>query len=754
MLNSTTLVKKSQSQCSVRKLTMALAVSAAYYQMPVMAQGYELEEIIITAQKRTESLQDVAATVNAVSGEILADFEVRDFKDIETLTAGLTLAPVDARASSVSLRGISYDPDGSLSAAVDLYKNGVALSSYVAFRQMFDVQSIEVLRGPQGTFQGRTSPAGSIHVNTTTPNLDAIDGYVQATVFENDGLNTQFGVSLPIIEGQLGLRIAGVYDENGGQGLYNFATGDEESASTDAVRVSLAWEPTDTFSATLIHEYLEEDNEAWEAVEGSDTPGNGNPVLSYKDRSSLADGYADGRDNLTSLIMEYTVAGHKITSVTGYQDIDFFSTRDLDLGNAVPLNLQQTVVSDYDIFTQELRIQSEDSTNWEYLVGLYYENTQTNTVVPNGAVLDFFGNLTTSETETVGPADLQYYGVFANNKFYIGEASTLQVGLRWQKVKVFNRVDTSIPGVGVLTLVPEELVSSSSTAFTGGIKYTYDLTNDVMVYGSLDRSYRPGGANIALFPLGPADIIFDEETSDGIEFGFKSTLWGGRAQANGAIFYQQFDDFITRANDITGDFDGDGVAETYMTGLTYNADATIQGAELEITGLITEHWKAFFGMSYVDAKFDDDARSLCNGPLAPGQQIARCDASGQRIGSEPNWSISASSEFSIPIGDFDWFVRGLYKFTGSRTNTLVDSADVGGYGLIDLFTGLRGKSWELTLWTKNITDKEARTRISAESFVSVVEPLVPGGGYNVNSGYNRVGLVPERTVGLTAMYSF
>jgi len=122
---------------------------------------------------------------------------------------------------------------------------------------------------------------------------------------------------------------------------------------------------------------------------------------------------------------------------------------------------------------------------------------------------------------------------------------------------------------------------------------------------------------------------------------------------------------------------------------------------------------------------------------------------------------SASSEYTVAMGDTDWYLRGLYKFTGSRANDLVANADIGGIGLFDVFTGLRSENWELSLWAKNVFDKEARTRIRQEEAVPVVEisrdPVtnaIQRGRTSIPSGYRRVSVVPERVIGLTAKYDF
>ena len=131
------------------------------------------------------------------------------------------------------------------------------MASNAVYQQMFDMERIEVLRGPQGTLAGRTSPAGSINLHTARPNLEVPEGEVRATLSDNDGINTQAGASFPLIPGKLALRVAGVYDESELDEIENDLTGEVTDDETKAGRVSLSWLPTENFSVDLAVQYLE-----------------------------------------------------------------------------------------------------------------------------------------------------------------------------------------------------------------------------------------------------------------------------------------------------------------------------------------------------------------------------------------------------------------------------------------------------------------------------------------------------------------
>jgi iron complex outermembrane receptor protein len=768
---------------------MAIAVAATTAPAAVMAQeGLVLEEIVVTATKKDEMVQDVPSTVNVLTGDAMKDLNVFNFKDVESMTPGLSLTNVDTRNSTISMRGVSFDPESRTAAAVVVYMNGVPVRSSEAFQQMYDLGRIEILRGPQGTLQGETSPSGSIQLYTKRANLDVVEGEIIQTFSDNSGSNTQVAANMPLIEGVLGIRVAGLYDDaETGVTTVDGRTGTRDSKSG---RFSISFVPTDDLDMHLTYQYLESQADAFEIVEGEDTyPANGNPALDYSDRKSVQEGnpYVFYRTEFANLEVNYLLGDHLLTSVTGYQEVKNFALLDKDIGNGIPnYSKDQLVDTQGHRMTQEFRITKTDADFWEYTAGLFYSKSDlfTNNVnradtfsqlggvnQPTPAIFGAAGN-----TLTKVPTGTENFGAFLDNKFYLSDRTTLGVGARWSKIRNTSKVDTVAgsegleftnlpnsfsttflpPGTPLLSLIPKEQELQKGIAWTGGIKLTHDLNEEVMVYGSFDRSYRPGGFVITpdAADLAADDLTFDAETSNSFEVGFKSTLDNGRYQINGALFYQEFTDFISRARTVWVDTDNNGLADKLISGgLTYNSDAIVQGAEVEFTGVLTENWTAFVGASYTDSKFDEGAQPCgTQGGVTPVGGYATCNTSG-RTGPEPNWSISASSEYRIPMGEVEGFVRGLYKFTDNRADDTVGT-NVGGYGLFDLFVGVRDPEgqWEVSAWSKNLFDKEGRSAIGAEQS----ETLIPGPGFGggATGGYNVVSVIPEQTFGITGKYKF
>jgi outer membrane receptor protein involved in Fe transport len=749
------LMSKINSKMTIKPLALAVAASTALMSSPGFAQ-LMLEEVVVTAQKRSESIQDIAASVTAVGGESMQEYNVFDFAAVEQMTAGLTLNDSSSRNQTMSLRGMTHDSEGTANPIVDSYWNALPVRADVAFNQMFDIERIEILRGPQGTLQGQTSPGGAILINTRRADTEQMNGQVQATVADNERFATQAGINIPLIENELAVRIAGNYDESELNGVKNIYTGSTQEGENSAGRLSVKWDATDTFSADLIYEYSRQELNDFKDMFGSDALGNGNPDLGKYDRKGLleADNTYEKTNKLTVLEMNWDMTDTlQFTSISGYQDNHSEDFRDLDRSNAVPGALKiQTVEVDVETISQEIRISTVEPAFgfWDYIVGGFYKDQDLNT--------DLYRQASTGSPIAIHapaiPSDREEFGIFNHNTFELSPVSRLQLGLRWSKIRTLNRFDFDAFVIdsgfvlAEISAIPDDLARQSEEVVTGSLKYLHDLNDDVMVYASYDTSYRPGGMTIDPQLTDPDDLLYGEETSWSFEAGVKSSLWDQRMQLNASVYYQEFDDYISRALGVLVDSTGDGNGDTRATGLMFNGDAIITGVDMELTALLSENWTASGGVTYVDAKFDG-AEVPCD--VAPGeytQTVMTCTSDG-RVGDQPNWSATAQSEYVIPMGDLETFVRGLYKFTGNRVNTNVKNSGgsgvTGSYGLFNLFVGVRDVAgvWEASLWASNLFDKEAElTKTAGE---------VEGGEF---TGYRQADIVSPRAIGLTARYNF
>lgn len=761
----------------------AIAATLALLSVPTVADDLVLEEVIVTAQKRTESVQDIAATVNVLSGQDIDKFAAFDFNSIQQQTAGLTLSQPNARNNSISMRGVSVDPEAGVSSAVDVYWNDAIVRADVAFNQMYDLERIEILRGPQGTLQGRTSPGGAINMITKRASLDESSGYVQGSVSDNDGYNGQVAYGAALIPDTLGVRVAGVYDTNNGNNVTNISTGfDDQEARAYSGRLSTIWQPIETLQTELIYQYLKRTTDDPKAMSGTDALG-GRPTLAPDDRKALGNSndFGDMHFNLANLNTDWEVLNHQVTAIIAYQE----STKTAQTENDRAYSLQYTdtqgpsfqdTQTKTDSMSYELRAASLDNDFWNYMVGLYYQDQNTKTKFnSNGVRLDVsgLGFLTTG----VLPVNSNTFAVFTFNTLDVTDTLQLELGLRWTRYENYRRSDVYYGGITWLPpalapfeeiinagfaanfpieAVPDDKDSSNEDAFTGSVALRWDWRDDTNLYVSYNRGYRPSGISIIpspdveFLPNGVDDLLYDDETSDAFEVGSKSRLWDGRAILNTALYYQTFDGYLgfVRGVQVLND---QGQPVDLPGGIVFNGDANIWGVEIDGQVLLTETWNLGGTMSYSKGEWDG-ASQPCN-ERAPGEVLGSCDIDGEALGGEPEWSFSLNSEYYYPIDDTEVYVRGLFKYTDDRINTEASAGtfnvdtDFESYQILDLFVGWRSSSyqWDVSVWAKNVTDEDA-----------VVFQQGPD-QYDIaisDGSYTQTNTLRERVFGMTARYNF
>ena len=764
---------------TLRKTALAAALSIAA--APSVAQ-LVLEEVVVTAQKRSENVQDIAATVNVISGKDIEKYQAFDFSSIQQQTAGLTLASPNARNNIIAMRGVSVDPESGTATAVDTYWNDAIVRPDVAFTQMYDLERIEILRGPQGTLQGRTSPAGAINIITKRADVDEAEGYIQLSAADNDGLNAQVAYGAPLIEGTLAVRVAADYDRSNGPNIQNLTTGfDDQEYETKSGRLSAAWNVTDTFNTQLIYQYLDQDLDDPKAMSGVDQQG-GRPTLVPTDLKALAltNDTAELDFNVANLVMDWEVLDHEVTGIVGYTDSSKKAYTAADRADSLRYFVPATTAPTYqnsqtDVtsYSYELRLASQDNDFWDYLVGVYYQDQNTDTTFYANSVLLTQLPGVGFKTKSVLPVNANNFAIFTFNTLQLTQDIQLEAGLRWTKYDGYAQATVNYAGANDPGPLPSKEVvndlfaprfpivgisnpNTNANAVTGSLKLRYEWRDEVSLYAAYNRGYRPGGTsivpspNIEFLPDPEAFLTYDEETSDAIELGAKSTLWDDRATLNVALYYQKFDGYLgfTRGVQVVNNA---GEPVDLPGGIVYNGDANIWGIEVEGKILLSERWDAGGALSYSKGEWDG-ATQPCNDRVG-NEVIGSCDIDGQPIGGEPEWSLSLNSEYFYPLKSTELYLRGLFKYTDDRLNTDA-SAGIGNvrsefssYQTLDLFTGLRSNdfAWDVSLWVKNVTDED---EVIYQQGPDQYDIALSGGSYT------QTNILRERTFGMTARYNF
>jgi len=761
--------------------TMATTIALMSYGHAAHAEK-ALDEVIVTAQKKDETLQTVPMTVNAVTAETISKYNLLDFKDVQNVTPGLTIKAQDTRTATIAMRGVNVLTDAGIGPGVAIYWNEVNYDIDSAFTAMYDIGQVEVLRGPQGTLRGITAPAGAVTFVTKTPSFNEIEGTVEQTFGERSLSNTQVGISLPIIENVLAVRIAGLYGYNKDSGIKNVTTGQENTNLSRSGRLTIGFRPTEDIEATFTHQYQENNNSGSDSLVGCGTNSHVSDCFTASDRKSIAavkeDNFA--RRAITALKIEAKISGYDFTSITGYHDQNIQTYRSGDTGFINPAigfgGLPSAGYTDPHVhtFTQEFRValSEADFYNWTY--GLYGSKLSSNTNLRQTSASDFVSQ----DTRLLIPGYQEQYAVFTNQSFQFTDALEAQAGLRYQSQRTTQSMvgPTTVCGASFIPpfdsfpdgCLPSSLVPLTQWPAEGGMavavdegvtgtaSISYQITDDVRTYLAYGRSFRTGGFTVA--PSTPGALTeYQPETSDSIEWGVKTRLADGRVQLNGDVYYQKYHDFLARTQETVVTASAPGVNSSAAGGdfLNYNADAVVSGAELQLDALLTDDWQAGVGISYTDAKFKD-GKAYCNvrdssGTIIPpsgvdGDLVNFCDAKG-RLAGEPNWGVTANSEYTIHWGAIDSYARLLYNFASGRSDDAIANSvlDTSSYGVFNLFLGVRDtkKVWEVSAWAKNLFDHE-----------QVVTRSAPGQSSGVFSGYSTVQLIPERQFGITGKYNF
>lgn len=765
----------SGTACSVAQSGAAYAENRSAETAQTIGNGRPAapDEIIVTATRRSESLQDVPMSVDVATGEQIQRLNIFDAKDVQQLSPGLALENTDGRSNFATLRGISFDPDQGTDPSVDTYFNEVPSDAQNTFTAIYDIDQIEVLRGPQGALRGRTSPAGAITIRTRRANLNDFEGFVQGTVTEDHAHNLQGAISLPILKDVFALRVSGLTDRNRLNQVRNVNRGDSyPRGKTDSFRLSLAARPAESLNINLMYQYLNSDNRVNQQVFGpGNTPISGSPVRNgppadADDYIAVQEGVSRFRnyDHRVTLNADWDMGPVTLSVVGGYQHATLDQILELDYGNAVPGYVSPDARPEngvgrttYPTKMAEARLSSNNDggfLNWG--ISAYYYKQGGSYKIRN--LSEDFADTNDNIPDDVGfpiniylPIKTRTMAFSGNVRLQFTEKLKLDLAARYTDIKKRQQTFIIIPGFGSLQFQDDKI---RKHPLTGAANLTYEFSPDVTAYASYGRSFRAPTCDVGTaISTASGENFTDDlrctkpEKSDSVELGVKTSLLDRRLSFNAAIFYQKFKDYISREREITYDpRNGDPLL---VSEFNYNGDATVKGVEGTLAGKPVENWDFSLSASYVRGRYDN-APLPCNvGLILPGNNVAYCTSNG-RIGEIPDFSLTANSEFRFSNGPIQPFVRGLLNFRpgyqSERQNYHFKSRS-----LLNVYVGVRGDEgkWELNAFAKNVLNQHRITSISPRNLV--INTL---DGDTFDSGYRRINATNPREFGVTGLFRF
>jgi iron complex outermembrane receptor protein len=680
------------------------AALAAIGASPVMAQetaGSEgpaaaVEDIVVTAQRREQRLQDVPLAVSAFSMESLEDGKVESLLNLDGKVPNVVLAPVGAYpfASAFYIRGLGYaDVESSFEPSVGVELVGVYLSRNVgAVQDFFDIGGVTILRGPQGTLYGRNTIGGVVSVQSRRPSFD-FGARAQATFGSNGRQELRAGVEGALIEDKLAGKFSFLTKTYDGY-IKNYDGRDMGAQDVTSMRGALLWTPTASFDATLIVDYTK-DKGTGTAFENASLPSmvlpgfgepadtDGDPFLSHVGDDIFSDLEALG----VTLNANWDLGPVKLTSLTGYRKTDTEELSDFD-GTPTPF---MTVHRDetHDQFSQELRLASNTDGPLTYVVGAYYMTQEYD--IATGQFGTVFGSPTAGSTiYTQQKADS--WAVFGQADYEVLPGLTVTAGGRYSKEeKTFTTQPLFYPNA--------ETFEASFDDFSPKVGVSYKWSDTLMTYAQYSRGFRAGGFNGragSFLAVGP----YDSETVDSYEVGVKSDLFDRRLRLNAAVFTSDYQDMQQSVQQL---IPGTLINQTLVANV---GAATISGFEAEATALLTDVFTISASVGYLDASYDEFMADL-------GDGLGVIDRTYLPMPYAPKWSNSVTFNYK---DDFDFgrvtaqasvrHMTDMYTsfstlnattdLTMRQSNTVVD-------GSVSL--ELPDGRWRVSLWGKNLTDE-------------------------------------------------
>lgn len=710
-----------------------------------------LEEITVTAQKREQSIQDIAVAVTALTDETIAESGIQTIEDIQALAPSLTVTSVNIPGSStqIQIRGVGTSTTNvGLESAVGFFLDGVYRSrSGTAVGDLLDVERIEILRGPQSSVFGKNTSAGAISVISKKPVFER-EGWLQLDSGNYDALRVQGVYNQPLSD-TLSLRLSASSNQRDGY-VDDIVTGDDyNNLDRWSSRLQLLWRPNQKLSARVIADWSGSDETSVVGVRKVNGPldsslfagfaaANGSVIVIPADPEELETALNDGADTDVddsgfSIEVNYSIPAADFTFITSWREYESFSNKDVDHAAVDFFRTEFDFSQEY--LSLELRaigdIELADDASLDWLAGVFYadEEIRSHVRFPTQGQLPLMLSITAAGFGLpLAPSDfangedtgLDYTGVvegktlaaFAQSTYNFNTKYGVTLGLRYTDEEKDNTlVDDTIAGPGNVLLnlfAPAPGFNDleiSDDVVTGDISFHVNWTDDVMTYLKYSEGYKAGGMNINAGGAGsffaPADPSFDPETSEGFELGFRSRLANGKSTLNITAFDTDFEDFQVQS------FDGINFLLTNVEGVTS------RGVELEFRYQPDQYWFFAGGFTYADATFDD------------GVNTGFADVGGEQLPLSSEWTGSVTVGYERPLGNTGLFGKAHLEILGRSesnldTGTLDPAGEQSGYGLVNLrlSVGSEDDRWRAALFCRNCGDKH----YSIFTFASSLQP--------------------------------
>ncbi|MEQ6332290.1 TonB-dependent receptor domain-containing protein [Sphingobium sp. MK2] len=731
-------------------------------------------DIVVTATRRSERLQDVPLAVSAIGGEQLAESGFQRLTDIQYQFSGVQFG-TSPNDSGFRLRGVGTAGGFSSSSEqnVGTVVDNVVIPFGNPINSLGDLERVEVLKGPQGTQFGKNASSGVVNITTKKPTFDRIDGKLFASYAELNEVNVNGSINVPL-NSNSALGLFGFFRRNDGF-LHNVtldkAWGGEKSYGA---RAKLLFEPSDALSFYLIADYSKIDRtgpgQLWSIAR---LPSFANPLMAARFGNLRSLGIVPGFDNSksaeeyesysseqnygASLEINLALGDYNLTSITAIRRLDEGDQRFAIDGSSATVFTAQPTGVDQSFLSQELRVTSPAGSALEFTSGVYASRRKVGDdndfnraqLRPAAPFNPFIVNISSGQSNTQTRSDS--LAAFFDGKFNVSEQFAVIGGLRyqydWVDSSSFSIIDPAFapnppgpPVAGQVNFYAPRALTTGSTKkgdWSGRVGFQFKPDRDLMFYGTIARGYL--GPTVTFSGLTGQRVEVAPQTVRDITFGVKSQLFDRAVTLNANVFFDKYNNLQTSV------FNG-------LEFLTENAGGfEANGFEVEGSWRVTPEFSINGSFTYSDTKFTDYV-TACPGIVKAGYSCylsgttSLVQAAGEPLSGAPKYSATAGADVRLPINDyltFDWSANFYYR---SRVQYAAATAFAAqpGYGTIGLNAGIGEADgrWRVGMFVRNLLDQRFHSAV-------ITLPFSDPGGY-----VNWLTREGRRTIGVSAEMKF
>lgn len=657
----------------------------------------QLDAVIVSAQKKEESLQKIPFSISSISARQVQDYRLWDIKEITAIVPNLYAADPGDNRNVSSIRGItttSYDP------AIATYIDGVNqfnLDTYIA--QLVDIERIEILRGPQGTLYGRNAMGGVINIITKQP-TNQLAGNLELSVGNYGQHRFGYGIRFPVVKDKLFAGFAGVYE-----GRKGFYTNEFNNKSFDRQRGAtgnyyLKYIPNSKWNVTLnVKHSWNRNHGTFPLVMNADSALKYPFKLNQNAVTKMIDDIFNG-----SLSINHFGRGFQFSSQTAYQTNHRYYNQPID-GDFSPID-GVSIINDYGndwnkvkVLTQEFKLSSPASSasplNWTVGTYLFYQDNPVKQATHFGNDADLVG-APDKNFSIIGTTKGKNRGIafFGQATYSITKKLDLIAGLRYdyekKKLSVLGEYQKDPDPTPIFETRPDTSATNSFSALSPKLGLAYRATENTNLYITYSRGYRTGGLTpLSSDPSQPPLHPYKPEYSDNVEIGIKNNLFSNRLYLNFAAFYT-----VVKDAQVPTLIVPDAVTITRNAG-----KLTSKGVELEISSFPVKGLQAIYNVGFTDAEYKT---------LKLSQNGSSVDLAGKKQIFTPETTSMLALQYGYAIGtrqNLQLVVRGEWMYLGKQYFDLANNISQSPYHLLNTRFGLAANNFEIMFWGRNLADR-------------------------------------------------